>query len=138
MIAYVDSSVLLRIVLRQPGALAAWPTIAVSRSSLLLEVECLRSIERLAAMGSIRHDAAFVYKAHLQELLREVELVEIDDQVRSVASSSVAGTLRTLDAIHLATALLWIRDHGVRPVFATHDKALALAARASGLEVIGA
>jgi hypothetical protein len=43
----------------------------------------------------------------------------------------------TLDAIHLATALLWRDMTQEELTMATHDGALALAARAHGLPVIG-
>ncbi len=45
--------------------------------------------------------------------------------------------LGTLDAIHLATALRWRETEGVELVMATHDRALAIGARAHGLRVIG-
>jgi hypothetical protein len=42
--------------------------------------------------------------------------------------------VKTLDAIHLATALLWA-EHAGEIVFLTHDRQLATAARACGLAV---
>ena len=45
--------------------------------------------------------------------------------------------LGTLDAIHLATALLWKESTGSDLVMATHDTALGLAATAHGLIVVG-
>jgi hypothetical protein len=45
--------------------------------------------------------------------------------------------LGTLDAIHLATALLWKDMANVPLVMATHDAALAVGARAHGLSVVG-
>ncbi len=45
--------------------------------------------------------------------------------------------LGTLDAIHLATALLWRETRDPDLLVATHDRALALAARGSGFRVIG-
>jgi hypothetical protein len=45
--------------------------------------------------------------------------------------------LGTLDAIHLATALLWKESMGLGLVMATHDVGLALAAQAHGLTVVG-
>lgn len=45
--------------------------------------------------------------------------------------------LGTLDAIHLATALAWREASGEALTMATHDKALGMAARAVGLEVVG-
>jgi predicted nucleic acid-binding protein len=47
-------------------------------------------------------------------------------------------TLGTLDALHLATALELAAGGVAGLVLATHDAQLARAARASGLEVIGA
>jgi hypothetical protein len=46
--------------------------------------------------------------------------------------------LGTLDAIHLATALLWTEMTGEHLTMATHDEALAIAAQAYGLPVVGA
>jgi hypothetical protein len=43
-----------------------------------------------------------------------------------------------LDAIHLSTALLWREAHRGDLALATHDGALALAARAWGFTVLGA
>ncbi len=43
----------------------------------------------------------------------------------------------SVDAIHLATALLWREHSGGDIVMATHDVALAMAARACGLTVVG-
>ena len=46
--------------------------------------------------------------------------------------------LGTLDAIHLATALIWRDRMGLLPAMVTHDTSLASAARAFGFDVIGA
>jgi hypothetical protein len=46
--------------------------------------------------------------------------------------------LGTLDAIHLATALVWRDRQNVALTIATHDAALATAARAFGFDVVGA
>lgn len=46
--------------------------------------------------------------------------------------------LRTLGALHLATALRWCEARGEPLLFATHDRGLAQAAAVAGLEVAGA
>ena len=69
-------------------------------------------------------------------LLEAVEVVELTMPVLTRASQPLP-TARTLDAIHLATALLWKDRSGADLVMATHDDALAMAARASGLRVLG-
>jgi hypothetical protein len=46
--------------------------------------------------------------------------------------------LGTLEAIHLATAILWREGRSEAPVLVTHDGALATAARATGFTTVGA
>ena len=45
--------------------------------------------------------------------------------------------LGTLDALHLATALIWRDRIGPLPAVATHNTVLGSAARAFGFEVLG-
>jgi hypothetical protein len=61
----------------------------------------------------------------------------IDSIVLDRAAQPMPTELGTLDAIHLASALLWKDAMGIDPVMATHDGALGLAARAHGLLVLG-
>ena len=71
-------------------------------------------------------------------LIEAIEVVEITPTVLSRASQPLPTTLGTLDAIHLATTILWKERAGKDIAMATHDLALAVAAKASGLRVIGA
>jgi hypothetical protein len=64
--------------------------------------------------------------------------VDIDAVVLDRAAQPMPTELGTLDAIHLATALLWKEMTRVDLVMATHDGALALGAQAYGLPVVGA
>ena len=66
-----------------------------------------------------------------------MEVVEPTWPVLRRAGQPFPTPLGTLDAVHLATALLWRDTRGEDLALATHDRALALAARASGLTVIG-
>ena len=63
--------------------------------------------------------------------------MDIDAVVLERAAQPMPTELGTLDAIHLATALLWKEMMGVELVMATHDGALALGAQAHGLPVVG-
>jgi hypothetical protein len=56
--------------------------------------------------------------------------------LRLVASLELV-ELGTLDALHLATAVLWREMSRADLVMATHDTALGLAARAHGFPVVG-
>jgi len=137
MIAYLDSSVLLRVVLGQKNRLEEWPMIDTGVASALVEVECLRTLDRLRLIEGIdEHDLA-VRREAIYRLLEALEIVEPNRLVLRRAAQPLPTSLGTLDAIHLATAALWQEARGQELVMATHDQALALAARASGLRVTG-
>ena len=137
MIAYIDSSVLLRMVLGQPGLLAEWGEVSTGVASALVEVECLRTLDRLRVVEGIGEEDLAIRREAVYRVLETVEVVEVTRPVLARAAQPLPTSLGTLDAIHLATAMLWREETADSLVMATHDKALALAARASGLRVIG-
>ncbi len=137
MIAYLDSSVLLRVVLGQSDALAQWAEIEDGVASRLVEVECLRTLDRLRLVESLDDHEIAIRREAVFRLLESLEIVELTRPVLARASQPMPTNLGTLDAIHLATALMWAEQAGSPLVMATHDQALATAARASGLRVIG-
>ena len=126
---YVDSSVPLLALMEQTGgseaaALDEHRGEALRKvSSALLDVEVSRALRR-EGLDPASADA----------LLDSIDLVVIDDEVVQRAKA-LTGELKSLDAIHLATALML--DHPRDPVvLLTHAARLAEAARAHGLEVI--
>jgi len=137
LIAYVDSSVVLRRILGQGSALAEWRKIARPVASALVEVECLRTLDRLRIREGVSDRKISAWREAVFHLLAEAHVVEITSPVLQRASQPMPTTLGTLDAIHLATALLWKERGKSELVLATHDEALATAGRASGLEIIG-
>jgi predicted nucleic acid-binding protein len=138
MTVYVDSSVLLRIVLGQPQALREWTHIERGVASALVEVECLRTLDRLRLLQQIPDAEIANRREAVFRLMESIDVVAPDRAVLSRASQPMPSSLGTLDAVHLATALLWQERKGASIVMATHDTALATASRASGLKVIGA
>lgn len=54
--AYLDSSVLLRVVLGQPGRWQAWRTVTLGIGSGLVEVECLQTLDRLRLEGALSNE----------------------------------------------------------------------------------
>lgn len=137
MIAYIDSSALLRVILGQEDQLAEWEEVSRAVMSTLVEVECLRTLDRLRLKEGLTQEVIAVRREAVYQVLEEATLVEITRPVLSRASQPLPAPLGTLDAIHLATALIWAESHDAGMVMATHDASLALAARASGLRVIG-
>jgi predicted nucleic acid-binding protein len=136
-IAYVDSSVVLRVVLGQRGRLEDWSAIDRAVASALIEVECLRTLDRFRLAHQLTEAELVRYRVATYRLIEEIDLVEITRPVLSRASQPFATSLGTLDAIHLATAILWRDQTSESLMLATHDGALALAARSHGFKVIG-
>jgi predicted nucleic acid-binding protein len=116
---YVDTSALIKLVKPEvhSDTLAAYLDVRDDLvSSSLLAVELRR--------GALRSAPRTLPRADL--LLTRVEMIEMDATVVEAAGRLPDPMLRTLDAIHLATALL-IRDE--IDVLLTYDERLAEAAR---------
>ena len=137
MIAYLDTSALLRIVLREAGALEDLRTYDGLVSSELTAVESARTIDRLRNQGTLTMNEAAERIALVHEWLEAVDLVLLRPPVLSRAGEPMPLPLGTLDAIHLATALIWRDRIGPLPQLVTHDAALGAAARGFGFEVRG-
>jgi predicted nucleic acid-binding protein len=135
--AYFDSSVFLRLVLGEPGKLPDWQGYDLRVSSDLAEVECLRTLDRLRIRHGFSAEEIAGRREVLFELLETTERVEITRFILRRASQAFPVELGTLDAIHLSTALAWQDEQDSDLIFATHDKSLALAARALGIRVVG-
>ena len=138
MIAYIDASVLLRVALRQPDALTEWREIERGVSSALVMTESLRTLDRLRLRANLTDVEVASRRATILQLTTSLELVEIDSVVLDRAAQPMPTELGTLDAIHLATTLLWKDMTREQLVMATHDSSLALGAKAHGVPVIGA
>jgi predicted nucleic acid-binding protein len=137
MIVYVDSSVLLRLVLRQPGALKEWSSVEEGVTSALTQVECLRTLDRLRVVERIPDEALASRREAIFGLLSTLSVVDVAGAILDRAAQPLPTALGTLDAIHLATAQLWRERTATDLTMATHDAALATAARSLGMPVVG-
>lgn len=137
MIAYLDSSVLLRVILGQPGRLPEWESIQTGVASALVEVECLRTLDRLRLRSSVPDADLALRREAVYRLTEEMEIVEPTLPLLRRAAQPMPLAVGTLGAIHLATALMWREARDQDLVVATHDQALGLAARGSGFRVLG-
>ena len=121
---YLDSSAFVKLVVEEPetAALRRFLADRAGRrvSSVLLRTESLRAVRHLGA------DAL----ATVREGLRRVDLVAIDDRILEAAGTLEPRVLRTLDAIHLATALAVGDD---LDTLVTYDDRMVEAARFLGL-----
>ncbi len=113
--AYFDSSAVLAFLMQQPSGetiAELWQEFESKTSSLLLEAECLINLRRNALrVQGIPSDKWLAPRlAALSQLLQEITLKEIDTSILEIIRrESHLSECRTLDAIHLATAL-YFRD----------------------------
>jgi predicted nucleic acid-binding protein len=134
--AYVDTSVVLRIVLGEARPLREWRHIDHALSSELIRVEALRSIDRARVLLQLSDAEVAERRAGVLQTLQGFRIARVDRRVLKRAADPFPTLVRTLDAIHLATAEL-ARSTSNDLVFATHDRELGVAASAIGFRVIG-
>jgi hypothetical protein len=128
-VIYLDSAAVVKLVHAeaQSQALRDWLGDHSSLgwvSSVLVEVETVRALARHAPEAVSR----------LPLILDLMLLVEISSEVRALAQTVMPPAVRTVDAIHLATAL---RVSDQLTSLVTYDRRLADAAIAAGLTVDG-
>ena len=134
--AYVDSSVLLRVVLGERGIAREWARIDVPVSSEIIRVECLRTLDRARLKLGLEDEELARRRSQLLEHLDSFDMVPLQAPVLARAAEPFPTSLRTLDALHLATAEL-VRGRYAALSFLTHDRELGTAARALGFAVLG-
>jgi predicted nucleic acid-binding protein len=125
-LAYLDTSAYVKLIVDEPESVALHRELAgwsAWTSSALLGVEAVRACRRL---GETVADSA-------ETSLSDVALIPMDEQVLAVARRLDPSELRSLDSIHLATALSISTDLGA---LFSYDDRLTAAATAAGLHVL--
>jgi len=123
-LAYLDASAIVKLVIDEPESttLLHWYREAERTvTSRIGVVEVRRAVSRRD------HDPG-----HLTAVLNRLEVFELDAEVDRLAGGLRPVALRTLDAIHVATALVISSIDA----FVTYDDRLAEAARLAGLPVV--
>jgi uncharacterized protein len=122
---YLDSAAVVKLVHAEPEspALRAWLDERAETgwiSSVLVEIESFRALARYAPEAVTR----------LHPVLDQIDMIDMSSRVRILALTVRPITARSLDAIHLGTALTIRRN---LTSFVTYDKRLLDAAAAAGL-----
>jgi predicted nucleic acid-binding protein len=130
---YVDTSALVRRVLvTEPHASAAERYLADRHAAGdTLESSVLARIETARALKARRLPGGYELAAFVDAALAGLEIVALTEDVAKMAASMGPNTLRSLDAIHVATAKLDEVD-----VLVTYDMRQAAAATANGVGVV--
>lgn len=125
MLVYVDSSALVKLVIDEPDA-------AALRTYLARDMHIVVSRVGLIEAGRVVSRADVTRKPSWDELVQSISVRELEPSTAEIATAIQPGSLRTLDAIHLATAYE-LRDD--LDAFVTYDARLAAAATDQGLPV---
>jgi predicted nucleic acid-binding protein len=136
-IAYVDSSVLVRFVLLQPDRLADLTSFQELVTSQVTQLECLRTLDKARIEERLAPDEMVARSAALFSQLRRMRRVAVSRSILERGGSSFPLPVTALDAIHLATALQFREREQPDLMFATHDQQQGRAALAVGFRVIG-
>lgn len=124
---YLDSSALVKLVLPEAetdALLAVLGDEPASASSVVAAVEVPRAARRVS------EDPAVLERA--ERVIASIDLIVLGSEVRALAARLAPSSLRSLDAVHLASALS-MRDHF--DSFIAYDQRLCEAASRAGLEV---
>jgi len=124
-VVYLDSSALVKLVVAESESAALQRELRGEperASCALARVEVVRAVRP--------HGAAAVARA--RRLLRRLDLIQLDEELLDAAAMVDGGLLRSLDAIHLAAALLLGDD---LTSIITYDQRMTAAAAAVGLTV---
>jgi predicted nucleic acid-binding protein len=132
---YVDSSVLMRWLLKQPDAIQDWGGWEIAVTSALTRVHVRRTLDRMRVQRALLDEEISRLALLLRAALAPITEVRLSPVVLERAASPLPTALGALDAIHLATALAWVEDRGEPLTFLTHDRQLAIGAQACGLDV---
>ena len=134
MITYVDTSVLIKLLIAEHGtaeASAIWDEPDVLACCRLGHVEARAALTAAGRQGRISELVSSDAVSGLEMLWSQLSIVEIDDDLMRLAGDTAEEHgLRGYDAVHLAAA------HRVgADVFSSADRQLCSAASASGLHV---
>ena len=124
---YLDSAAVVKLVHAEPesAALRSWLDERAEIqwiSSVLTEIESIRALARYAPEAASR----------LPTVLDQIDLIDLDPRIRMLARAVTPATVRSLDTIHLGTAL---RSRSSLTSFVTYGKRLLDAAQAAGLPI---
>jgi predicted nucleic acid-binding protein len=124
---YLDSAAVVKLAHaeQESAALRSWLRERAETgwiSSVLTEIESFRALARYAPEAVTR----------LPAILDQIDLIDLDPHIRILAQTAKPAAVRSLDAIHLGTAL---HTRNSLTSFVTYDKRLLDAAHAAGLPV---
>ena len=134
MVAYLDSSLVLRYILAGDLSIrhaAAFPRMI---SSELLEIECRRVLHRCRMAGDLTDETLLAALHRLEEVLAGTDLLELSSPIKTRAMESFPSSIKTLDTLHLSTAMIFLKFEPEEHLsLFSCDRGMNLCARSLGL-----
>jgi len=133
-VAYLDSSVVLRHILLGDASIEHAVACGQVISSELLEIECRRVLHRYRLYGDLDDTGFIEASKRLNDVLTGVSTLALSDVVKKRASGPFPVHVKTLDALHLASALTFAAAYADETVLVfSHDAGMNRGALALGL-----
>lgn len=124
---YVDSSLLLSIILEDSHyeqAYYLWENNELKVSSKLIQIESIITIKRLNSLNFAKTDKNWLKEKIkiLAELLKEINLLNMNnDVIHLISENDKLANVKSLDAIHIATALIFQKYSDEKLTIGTFD-----------------
>jgi hypothetical protein len=142
MVRYFDSSIMLAGILDQApqGLLASlWDPVEIRLSSVLSKIECVIGVRRAGTLQKLPPDDPWCLERIrlLETYLEELDCKRIDDDILEIVRKNTQlSNCRSLDAIHIATALFFktYQDEPIQVV--TLDSRMGETASRAGFVVL--
>ena len=137
--AYFDTSTYLKIFVKESGSAQARKLTKKHRiiSSAILSVECFSALSRKKHTGELKSGELNTLTQKIRESLTHIEIIRLTDEVLIKAEQVVVSSpVRSLDALHIASALIFQQALQVPLTFVTSDHRQMEAAQAHGFATV--
>ena len=133
MIVYLDSSFVIRRLLRVGKPAEFWGKWEKAYASTLMRTECFRAANHLRLSGKLDDAARARLGSWIETVCSTVTQIPVTDTIMKRAAETYPVEVGTLQALHLATMQELESVHGVKCVLASDDDGLVQAAKALGI-----
>lgn len=131
---YLDSSMVLGHILGEAGRVLRFKPRLGLYTSELTRIECLRTLDRLRLLNQWTDKEVIFRLGKLQEMGDYFNEVSLQPSILKRAGMPLPVPVKTLDALHLATALELTDEIKEKLIFLTHDVQQSVAAVACGFQ----
>lgn len=136
---YIDTSTYLKLLLKEKGSDKAKKLVKENSllSSAVITSECFSAFSRRKQGKEIDEKTFDRLVNRVKKELPYIEIVKVtDDVLKKTEEVALRSTARTLDAIHIASALLFQELTGIELTFVTSDKKQEEVANHEGLKTV--